>query len=158
MHIMSSMDVNKKKKLQWVCFVAYLLFLSYLLFFSSDFGRTEREEEYRYNLTLFQEIGRYYGLGMKRGVWYPFILNVCGNIAVFIPVGIFLPTLIKKCKNIFFTTLLSLEISLLVEIVQLATRVGSFDVDDLLLNTVGGVLGYVIFYCWSRNKKRKKRM
>ena len=124
------------------------------MFFSSDFGRTEREEEYRYNLTLFQEIGRYYGLAMRTGKWYLFILNVCGNIAVFIPVGIFLPTLIKRCKNVFFTALISLEISLVVEIVQLATRVGSFDVDDLLLNTAGGLLGFLIYFCWTRSKKK----
>ncbi len=133
------------------------MFLSYLLFFSSTFGRTELEKEYRYNLTLFQEIGRYYGLAMKKGNWYPFILNVCGNIAVFIPVGIFLPTLIKRCKNVFFTTLVSLEISLAVEIVQLATRVGSFDVDDLLLNTLGGVLGYLIYLCTRRTTKKSEK-
>ena len=36
-------------------------------------------------------------------------------------------------------------LSLCVEIIQLFTRVGSFDVDDILLNTIGGVLGYIIF-------------
>ena len=157
MHITSSMAVNKKRKTQWVCFIAYLLFLSYLLFFSSYFGRTELEEEYRYNLTLFREIERYYGLANRTGNWYPFVMNVCGNIAVFIPVGSFLPLLIKKCKNIVFTSLLCLEISLAVELIQLYSRVGSFDVDDLLLNTLGGVVGYLIYYCYSKGKKRKKK-
>jgi glycopeptide antibiotics resistance protein len=32
-----------------------------------------------------------------------------------------------------------------VEVTQLVTRVGSFDVDDLLLNTIGGILGYLIY-------------
>ena len=155
---------NKTKKMfMWVCFIAYLLFLSYLLFFSSYFGRTEHgEDEYRYNLTLFQEIGRYVRFGMRTGSWYLFIINVCGNVAVFVPVGMFLPRLIERCKNIFLTMLISLELSLFAEVTQLVSRVGSFDVDDLLLNTLGGVCGYGIYMICkyghkkSRNTKAKK--
>ena len=36
-------------------------------------------------------------------------------------------------------------LSLCVEVLQLLTRVGSFDVDDIFLNTIGGVLGFVLF-------------
>ena len=154
---------NKRKKMiMWVCFLAYLLFLSYLLFFSSYFGRTEHGDgEYRYNLTLFQEIGRYVRYGIRTSEWYLFTINVCGNIAVFVPVGIFLPMLVKRCKNVFFTMLISLELSLFAEITQLVTRVGSFDVDDLLLNTLGGLCGYIIYilvcYFHNRAKKAKNR-
>ncbi len=136
---------KKKHKLRmWVCFLAYLLLLGYVLFYASWFGR-EDHAEYRYNLTLFQEIGRYYGVGIRSGSWNLFLWNVVGNICVFMPFGMFLPRLFKRCKNVFFVTLLSLELSLVVEVIQLVTRVGSFDVDDLLLNTIGGMLGYLIY-------------
>lgn len=140
------MAANKKKNnlVWWVCFLAYLLLLGYMLFYSASFGRTEHEE-YRYNLTLFQEIGRYYHLGMRSGSWNLFFLNVIGNICVFIPLGIFLPKLFARCRNLFFIIVLSLELSFVVEVIQLVTRVGSFDVDDLLLNTIGGILGYIIY-------------
>lgn len=140
--ITNSMAANKKKRnlLKWVCFLAYLLFLSYIVFYN----RIERNE-YRYNLVLFQEIGRYYYLGMNTGNWRLFIFNVIGNIVVFMPVGMFLPSLFSRCRNILFTTILSFEISLCVELVQLITRVGSFDVDDLLLNTIGGVCGFILY-------------
>lgn len=140
------MAANKKKSnlVTWVCFLAYLLLLGYVLFFSSGFGR-EDHAEYRYNLTLFQEIGRYYGVGMRTGSWNLFWLNVIGNICVFIPLGAFLPKLFTRCRNLFFVIVLSLELSLVVEVIQLVTRVGSFDVDDLLLNTIGGILGYIIY-------------
>ncbi len=147
----NSMAVNKMKRnlLKWVCFLAYLLCLGYVLFYSVGFGRTEHEE-YRYNLVLFQEIGRYYYLGMRTGSWNLFIWNVVGNIAVFMPFGMFLPSLISRCRNVLFTTILSLEMSLCVEVVQLVTRVGSFDVDDLLLNTLGGICGFLVYtiYRW----------
>ncbi len=155
------MAVNKsgKKKMMWVCFIAYLSFLSYLLFFSSYFGRTEHgDDEYRYNLTLFQEIGRYYNLGINRGNWYLFLVNVVGNIAVFVPVAVFLRLLVKRCKSIFYTVLLCLEISLFAEIVQLVTKVGSFDVDDLVLNTLGGICGCIALGLWRAWHGRKKNI
>ena len=140
------MAANKKdnKLAKWVCFIAYLLLLGYVLFYGSWFGR-EDHAEYRYNLTLFQEIGRYYGVGVRSGSWNLFLWNVVGNILVFVPFGMFLPRLFRRCKNILFVTLLSLELSLIVEVIQLVSRVGSFDVDDLLLNTIGGMLGYLIY-------------
>ena len=62
------------------------------------------------------------------------------------------------------TLFYSLGLSLGVEVFQLLTRVGSFDVDDLLLNTIGGILGYVLFLIcmgiggnmMAREKKEKK--
>ena len=158
MLITSSMAANNtsKKRTLWVCFIAYLLFLSYLLFFSSYFGRTEfGEGEYRYNLTLFQEIGRYYNLGMNKGNWYLFWINVVGNIVVFMPVAIFLRLLVKRCQKVFYTILLCLEFSLFAEIVQLVTKVGSFDVDDLLLNTFGGICGIIVLAVWRMCRGKK---
>ena len=155
------MDVNKKKSngVWWVCFLAYLLLLAYLLFYASFLGR-EEHEEYRYNLTLFQEIGRYYHLGIRTGSWYLFFWNVIGNICVFVPFGVFLPKLFVKCKNIFLTILFSFEVSLCVEIVQLVTKVGSFDVDDLLLNTLGGLVGFLLItlYTWLQKFLNKSKM
>lgn len=84
-----------------------------------------------------------------------FFINVVGNIVVFIPVGMFLPALFKRCKNVILTMLVSLELSLFAEVVQLATRVGSFDVDDLLLNTLGGLCGYLV--CWIFQKHKAKK-
>ena len=151
---MNSMVANKKenKTVLWVCFIAYLLLLGYVVFFSSGFGR-EDHAEYRYNLTLFQEIGRYYGVGIRTGAWNLFWLNVMGNVCVFVPWGLFLPSLFQKCKKVFFVILLSLELSLIVEIVQLVTRVGSFDVDDLLLNTIGGWIGFIIYRLFAGKRK-----
>ena len=141
------MAANKKenKLVLWVCFFAYLLLLGYVLFFSSGFGR-EDHAEYRYNLTLFQEIGRYYGIGVRTGAWKLFYFNVIGNIVVFVPLGLFLPRIFQRCRNLFVTALVSLELSFIVEVIQLVTRVGSFDVDDLLLNMIGGFAGGILFW------------
>ena len=142
----NSMAANKKdnKFAMWVCFLAYLLLLSYAVFFSSGFGR-EEHADYRYNLTLFQEIGRYYRVGIRTGSWRLFWWNVVGNVCVFMPYGMFLPMLFTKCRKFLSVFLFTIELSLTVEIIQLVTKIGSFDVDDLLLNTIGGILGYFVY-------------
>ena len=51
-------------------------------------------------------------------------------------------------------TLVGFEFSLFIELMQLITKVGSYDVDDLIMNTVGGILGYIAYricyYVWKR--------
>lgn len=90
-----------------------------------------------YNLIPFTEILRY-EFGSKL-----FIYNVIGNICVFIPFGFIVAEYIKP-KTIMAPLLISLIVSSTVEFVQL--NIGrSFDVDDILLNIVGCVGGYLIY-------------
>ena len=55
----------------------------------------------------------------------------------------------------FATVWYSFELSLVVELIQLITKVGSFDVDDLLLNTVGGMFGFVIYAAVVQGRRKK---
>lgn len=77
--------------------------------------------------------------------------NLVGNIAVFIPFGMFL-VLLSKNKGMSFIGVLalSLSLSLFLECFQLVTSLGIFDVDDLILNTSGGVLGYCAFKLYEK--------
>jgi glycopeptide antibiotics resistance protein len=74
--------------------------------------------------------------------------NIGGNIFGFVPLGILLPLLFFRMRNFFRITAMIFFISLCFETTQLFTGLGVFDVDDLLLNTIGGMLGYlaVIFF------------
>lgn len=56
-----------------------------------------------------------------------------------------MPVLAKKSNRILTVFLLSFILSLLIETTQLVFKVGSFDVDDLLLNSIGGILGYLAY-------------
>ena len=89
------------------------------------------------------------------------LINLLGNVAAFLPFGYFLPSLSKKNRNFLYTTLLSFEFSLLIECIQLFSKVGSFDVYDMILNTLGGSLGYLCFLAMGalmkKNEKKKKK-
>lgn len=151
------------KKLRWAgraLLLIYLACLIYFMFFSESYGRTDISPEYRYNLVLFQEIRRFLGHWDILGT--PAVLiNVVGNVAVFIPYGLALPLLFERFQSFPRVAIFSFFTSLLAETMQLIFRVGCFDVDDLLLNTVGGCAGYLVFawlrHCW-RGKYGEKKL
>lgn len=103
------------------------------------------ERSYRYNLELFKEIKRFWENRDSLG-WQSVITNLAGNIVAFAPFGFFLPMLIRIGKNVFGCVLMSALFSLLVEAVQLVTKVGAFDVDDIFLNAIGGLVGFLCYY------------
>ena len=127
-----------------ILFILYLCALTYFLFFSEKYGRTMADREYSYNLVPFLEIKRFWNHREMLGFMAVFT-NLAGNVLAFLPFGAILPVISRRTRGIFRIMLLSFEFSLLVECIQLVSKVGSFDVDDLLLNTLGGVMGYVFF-------------
>lgn len=103
-------------------------------------------DEYRYNLILFHEIKRFWNMRTAYG-WSITLVNLLGNIVCFMPFGFLLPTISenRSYNNIILVGILTMLFSLAVETMQLVAKVGAFDVDDILLNTIGGILGYVFF-------------
>ena len=128
----------------FVLFVCYLLALTYFLFFAESYGRAIQDRQYSYNLTPFKEIKRFWTYRESLGLMAVF-LNLVGNVLAFVPFGAILPVLNSRTRGFFRIGVMTFEFSLLVETIQLISKVGSFDVDDLLLNTLGGLLGYVAF-------------
>ncbi|MDD6615245.1 MAG: VanZ family protein [Lachnospiraceae bacterium] len=137
--------VKKTVKCLGVClFGIYLVVLIYLLLFSEGYGRRTDGSVYSYNVYPFREISRYMkyrGILGTRNV----ILNLAGNVVGFMPFGLLLPVFLRNARSFWKVTLLSFEISALVEFSQLIFHVGCFDVDDMILNTLGGFLGYLLF-------------
>lgn len=148
-------------KVGWLLFYLYIILLCYFLFFSERYGRDYMTHGYRYNLEFFKEIKRFITYREQLG-FETFAVNILGNILAFAPYGYFLPLLNKNYRKFIPVLLLSLLFSSAVEVMQLYLRVGIFDVDDILLNTAGGVVGYILFLIWNQiykryftNKKRK---
>ncbi len=71
--------------------------------------------------------------------------NILGNTVAFSPFGFFLPLLFRVCKRFKATILLSIGFSLLIELVQLIFCLGSCDIDDIILNVFGSLLGYGVY-------------
>ena len=134
---------NHKKKVSILSEIMLLLFVAYILIL---FQLVTYEPEYNgTNFIPFREILRY-----KFGS-SGFMRQVIGNIILFIPFGFFITYYanIKSIGSAFFTSLAS---SLVIETVQYFIG-RSFDIDDIILNVIGGVLGFLLFVALDAIKK-----
>ena len=155
------MNKRVKKKIKAagaVLFVIYILALIYFLFFAERFGQLAfAEREYHYNLVLFQEIKRFWIYRKQLGA-LAVMANLLGNVVGFIPFGLILPIISREARGFFFITFSGFTLSLCVETVQLVTKLGCFDVDELVMNTLGAAIGYLLFaviHLLYRNCKRR---
>ena len=78
-------------------------------------------------------------------LFFSVVTNLLGNVVGFVPFGFILPLIVRRARGFFLITLSGFALSLFVEVVQLITKVGCFDVDDLILNTLGAAVGYILF-------------
>ena len=134
-------------------FLLYAVLLLWLLF-DRNFEWTENityRQQIKNNISLipFRTISHYWKIVALKQYndvkFYHSVINLAGNIIMFIPIGYFLPRLWVKMRQFFpflFTCTLSVCI---VEILQLLTLLGSMDIDDLILNLFGMILGYSVF-------------
>ncbi|SDN37420.1 VanZ family protein [Bacillus sp. OK048] len=80
------------------------------------------------------------------------IKNLVGNLFMFVPMGIFLPFFIVKINKVSIFTISMIILLFFIEVIQLVTRRGSFDIDDFILNTLGALIGLGI---WKSNFVQK---
>lgn len=157
------MNYKRKKRLRIlgkILFVLYIGFIIYFLLFSDFYGRSlEGMQEYHYNLELFKEIKRFWYYKEQLGAYVVFT-NLLGNVLIFVPFGFFMP-MASKHRSFLSAIFYSFALSFCVETFQLMTKIGSFDVDDLFLNTIGGAVGYIVFVICAairrQNDKKNKR-
>ncbi len=127
------------KEMMALCFVIYVMCLFYVVTFQDVSWSTS-------NFVPFKEMFRY-EIGSN-----PFFKNVLGNMIMFMPYGFFVSYFLKleKPLSIF---LLSVLTSFTIEFTQL--KIGRvFDVDDILLNIIGSLLGFSIYYIVIKLKDR----
>ena len=133
-------------------FVFYCAVLLWLLFDRTPgWGSADTYAEVlrgNMNLTPLHTIKNYWTVVKRMDfspIFYHCVINLSGNLLLFVPIGYFLPRLWPALRN-FFLFLLTCSLAIiLVELLQLVTLLGSLDVDDLSLNLLGMSLGYLLF-------------
>lgn len=127
--------MKKIRKVGLFLLVSYTALLSFWMFFG--FGR-HTYSEFRYNLTPFSTLGIF--LNFSKFNTKTWVINLIGNIGVFVPFGILFPIVFQeRMIRLYLKFITGI---FLLELIQLLSRRGVFDVDDLLLNSVGFIIGY----------------
>lgn len=157
----------KKRKKQTdtvaVLFGIYGLIMIYLLFIRGRHaveGMPYWEQVLNnYNLTPFHTMGNYWHILTNKAYYlekwgaesiYRYqarhaFINLAGNVVMFVPLGALLPAANGKLRKFFRTFFACAGLIVAVEVLQLFTLLGSCDVDDLILNMIGVVLGYILW-------------
>ena len=135
----SAMLKERHQKLYYIIitlFVVYLLFLVWVILFKLEFSLSGLDKIREYNFIPF-----HYEDGHDIGFHFSEVID---NILIFIPAGIYLCLLFKKIP-FWGRAGLIFAISLALECSQYILAVGSFDITDLITNTVGGLIGIGIY-------------
>ena len=156
--------VEKTKMDRWISllFFAYLLFVIKAIVFKYPMAQMQEivaswqkdvvwEGLETANFIPFKTIKmyiRYYDLPGLRS-----FANLFGNVLIFIPMGMLMPMVHKASKNVFIMLAQALLFVLGIEVFQLFSAFGAFDVDDIILNCLGVLIGRV-FYAIGKNLLR----
>lgn len=102
------------------------------------------------NLIPFQFITTEWGMSTRKQ-----ITQEIANVMMFVPLGFIFPAVYKRLRRCRWTILCTMGVSFCIEFMQYFIG-RSADVDDVLLNTCGGVIGYLLFIAFSRFFKDRK--
>ncbi|MFC0471847.1 VanZ family protein [Halalkalibacter kiskunsagensis] len=134
--------------------LCYLIALFYVTLFAWNYGASlgpAGPGGRNYNVIPFRSIYRI-------AVFSPTIADpiriLLGNIVLFIPLGFLLPSIWPKVRRFTLVFYISFSVSLLIEVSQFLFTHRVSNVDDVILNTFGGLLGLLIFSCVYWTKKR----
>ncbi|HHY82008.1 MAG TPA: VanZ family protein [Clostridiales bacterium] len=130
------MIIEKKKTVCLILFIVYILIVLKLTIFRFAVNYDEPQ----LNLTFFTDLIYVY----KNAGVIEFLRLFLGNIGWFIPFGFLLPMLLKK-KSVLKVAILGLVFSFSIEVSQFIFRKGIAELDDLVLNTLGAVIGYILY-------------
>ena len=151
--------MNKQKQKQIVLTIT-MVYTTIMVYWMLWGFRRITYTDHQYNFIPFRAISGFFEKYIvhikempdiaKNELWY-FAVNIFGNIGMFIPFGVLLTILfngsLKKAFSIFIFGVLMLEAT------QLISYRGVFDVDDILLNTIGFLIGYSMIKARSIYKK-----
>lgn len=140
-------------------FFTYFLAVIYFTFFKDgrlEISITNFGNKYVNIIPLRETIKMFIDdhMGIKNALY-----NVVGNILLFVPLGFFIPMLFKKLNNAKKILLYGFIASVTIEFIQYFTPMNMSDVDDVIFNTMGALLGlacYRAFYKISKCIKRDK--
>ncbi|MBQ8431348.1 MAG: VanZ family protein [Clostridia bacterium] len=156
LRVMRTGDPSFMRRLIFVFFVLYLYLLLSLTLLDatlrqgsdSIYGTVDNERQVYlsrfFNPIPLRSIYHVYLRGFVKGYvsFYNTAVNLVGNLCVLIPFSFFLPHFFPKQRRWYWFLLSILAIALFIELLQFLFMVGSCDVDDLILNTLGAFLGY----------------
>lgn len=134
-----------------IAFLSYMVILFYVTFFAWNYGSSfgpVGPGGRNYNLDPFLSI---YRIAMFSDDWVAPFRILVGNVLLFIPFGFLFPLVIQRIKkskratSFFLTIFLAMLLSIFIEVSQFLFTYRVANIDDVILNTSGGILGAICY-------------
>jgi glycopeptide antibiotics resistance protein len=122
-----------------ILFVVYLSYLIYLTFFAHSYGRGAFRR--KLEIIPFETTVK---ILTTSNNWHAILINIVGNIVAFMPMGFLLPFMFDRMNSFFKVLSVALIATVSIEVFQYITGKGTTDIDDVILNALGGILGYLM--------------
>lgn len=149
------------KKILWNLFILYLTFIVLCvgLKFRGSINLMLQTREY---------VQEQHNMGIINFVYIPFStirsalhhidnssyrLDLFGSMLCYVPLGIFFPLIVSPNRKLFRTICFSLIIIICIESIQFFSLFGVFNIDDIILGTIGVLLGYIIYFLGTKSAK-----
>lgn len=140
LYLMIRYAMKRRLTISEICFIFYIAMLLYVTLFRYEIRQDELFELTNRNINLlpFVEL-----LSIWRNDQGVFLYNVLGNILWFFPFGL----LVKKLLQLpwWHITLWGMAFSCTIESLQYLLQLGTCDIDDVILNTIGALLGCLCY-------------
>ena len=142
----------KKNRIWSILFGLYSALMLWLLFDRIGYVKgIPYGQQLKLNLLPLRTIRLFLEVLDHPRYWVDAVVNLLGNILMFIPLGFLLPTVFPKLGKFWKTLLAATMIVIGVEVAQLLTLLGTCDIDDLILNLIGAAVGYGIYKCTAKS-------
>ena len=158
---MKKIEKSKRERILPVLFFLYLLFIIRVIVFKYPMSRMQDivnnwqkdvilEGLHTANFEPFKTIKmymQYYDLPGLRS-----FSNLFGNVLIFVPVGLLLPSVHRASRNVWVMLANVLIFIIGIEVFQLFSNFGAFDVDDIILNTLGVLTGCFLYKVYGKKE------
>ncbi len=150
---------NTKRILLLAAFSAYALIMLYLLFGMRLSALFYAPDGYwkalcdHINPIPFETILEFTQKLGETGKNGAAVINLFGNVIMFIPLGFFLPAVFPKARPFRSCMLMALVILAVIEFTQFVTLLGTLDIDDVILNMAGAAMGYGVWRLLTMKKQ-----
>lgn len=130
------------KIIKWCLFMAYTSLVLYVVFFSRRRHGLVWHDDYVNLIPVVNTVAAFHATVIHG--WWNFLVNLLGNIVLFVPFSCFMINLFNISSNAVIVAL-GFCLSVLIEFAQYFWQIGIPDIDDVLLNTAGTVIGVLLW-------------
>src|SRR6185312_16642010 len=138
-------EITLRKLLATLMIGCYFAVLFYLTLFHTNRRVSSGNA---LNLVPFRTIAHYF----REGGWV-MLVNVPGNVLAFVPVGLILPVVRGRRTSVWEILLAGAGLSIFIETAQYVSGRRFADVDDVVLNALGAVIGYLVFVAFKHARR-----